>query len=160
MVFFLELLPFIFMSLLVLFAIVYVLLQGVPQGILEVADLSVANIDYAVVFFLFLFLLFLWSFAFMIVTKYYLDCWIITDRRTIHTELRGFFSRFYSSVSHHNIQDVTVDVCGVLPTMMKYGNLKIQTAGAFRRFTFRQIPYPYETKKALLQASEEHRKKR
>ena len=94
MVFFLELLPFIFMSLLVLFAIVYVLLQGVPQGILEVADLSVANIDYAVVFFLFLFLLFLWSFAFMIVTKYYLDCWIITDRRTIHTELRGFFSRF------------------------------------------------------------------
>lgn len=113
------------------------------------------RIDYYY-FFLFiisLFLLIIWQFIFIIFAHFYLDCWIITDERTIHTELRSLFSRFYSSVSHNRIQDVTVDIHGIFSTIFKYGDLKIQTAGAFKDFVFRQIPEPYKTKDVLFEAS-------
>ena len=161
MVFILELFPLALMSLLLFGAAVYFLVHGVPQGAIDVVEkqelLTATDPNYTIIFFLFIVLMFLWNFAFMIITNYYLDCWVITDRRTIHTELRGFFSRFYSSVSHYKVQDVTVDVRGILPTIMKYGDLKIQTAGAFRKFVFRQIPEPYETKKVLLEQSDRYR---
>lgn len=162
MVFFSKLLPFALIAIFLLFLAAYILFQGAPDMLNELTEkysiLEETNPAYTIIFFIFLTLLLLWSFVFIIITDYYLDCWIITDRRTIHTELRGFFSRFYSSVSHYKVQDVTVDVHGFLPTVMKYGDLKIQTAGAFRKFVFRQIPNPYEAKKTLLQAADRYRK--
>ena len=161
MVFFLDLFPFALVSFLLFALIIYLIIQGVPHGLAEMVGeyniLAATNLTYAAIFFLFLILLLIWNLIFIIITNHYLDCWIITDRRTIHTELRGFFSRFYSSVSHYKVQDVTVDVHGILPTVMKYGDMKIQTAGSFRKFVFRQIPNPYEAKKALLQASDRYR---
>ncbi len=156
MVFLMEIFPVAFIFSLTVLAMLYILFYGVSEHIVsfigQPPSLIQFNLDYVLLFFLSLCLLFFWLLGLMIFTRYYLDCWVVTSERTIHTELRGLFSRFYSSVSHDRVQDVTVDVCGVLPTVLKYGNLKIQTAGAFKKFIFRQIPAPYETKRTLLQA--------
>ncbi len=106
-----------------------------------------------------LFLIVLWQTAFIILANYYLDCWVVTDERAIHTELRSLFSRFLSSVPLHRVQDITVDVRGILPTFLRYGDLQIQTAGKFQEFTFRQIPRPYDTKEVIFKAQAKYFRK-
>lgn len=113
------------------------------------------NLRYLLLFFLSILLLVLWTILFLVITNFYLDCWIVTNERTIHTELRGLFSRVLSSVNHDRIQDITVDVHGFLPTVFHFGNLIIQTAGELGKFTFQQIPDPYKTKDVIFEAQKE-----
>jgi uncharacterized membrane protein YdbT with pleckstrin-like domain len=117
-------------------------------------SLSEFNFRFLLLYFFSLLFLVLWTIIFLTITNYYLDCWIVTNERTIHTELRGLFSRVTSSVNHDKIQDVTVDINGFLPTLLNFGNLHIQTAGEFREFVFRQIPNPYKTKEVIFKAQE------
>ena len=114
---------------------------------------------YLLLFFLSLLLLFLWAIIFLVVANYYLDYWIVTDERTIHTELKGLFNRVSSSVNHDRIQDITVEVKGFLSTLLNFGNLHIETAGEFQRFTFKQISNPYQTKDIIFKAQKEYLKK-
>ncbi len=117
-------------------------------------------LDYGVrvfaLYLLFIFLFILWQVIFIILVNYYLDCWIITDQRTIHTEIKALFNRTFSSVSHDKIQDVTVTVSGILPTFLRYGDLQIQTAGKFQEFVCKQIPEPYKTKEILFKSQKEY----
>lgn len=113
------------------------------------------EIRYLLLFFLSLLLSVLWSIIFLVVANYYLDCWIVTNERTIHTELKGLFSRIFSSVNHDKIQDITIEMKGFFPTVLRFGNLYIETAGEFREFVFRQIPNPYKTKDVIFKAQRE-----
>lgn len=154
MVFILDSVPFV-LSFIFLFGVVfYILFYGIPEGFLGLFSdfLKEGSITNIAILFILLISSMLWSVVFMIITNHYLDYWIITNQRTIYTELRGFFSRYYSSISHRKVQDVTADVCGVLPTVFNYGDVKVQTAGAFKNFAFRQVPDPYETKKEIGEA--------
>lgn len=112
------------------------------------------------IYLLSLLLLFTWQIMFIVFTDYYLDCWIITDQRTIHTEINGLFNRTLSSVPHDKVQDITVSVSGVIPTFLKYGDLQIQTAGKFQEFVFKQIPEPYKTKELIFKVKKDYLKKR
>ncbi len=112
-----------------------------------------------IIYLLSLLMLFIWQIIFIIFADYYLDCWIITDQRTIHTEINSLFNRVLSSIQHDKIQDVTVTVNGIIPTFFKYGDLQIQTAGKFQEFIFRQIPEPYETKEKIFQVQKDYFKK-
>lgn len=86
--------------------------------------------------------LFLWLFSFFSFIDYYLDVWIITNERIIDIQQRGFFSRIISEQRLYRIQDVTSEVNGWLPTIFKYGNVYIQTAGSQQRFFFQEVPNP------------------
>ncbi len=101
-----------------------------------------------------------WQITFVIFANYYLDCWIVTDERTIHTELKSLFNRLLSTVPHARIQDITVNVSGIMPTVLKYGDLQIQTAGKFHEFIFRQVPDPYKTKEVIFRAQKEYFRKK
>ncbi len=111
-----------------------------------------------VIYLLLLIILFLWQVIFIIFADYYLDCWIITDQRTIHTEINSLFNRIFSSIQHDKIQDITVTVNGIIPTFFKYGDLQIQTAGKFQEFIFKQIPNPYETKEKIFEIQKKYLK--
>jgi uncharacterized membrane protein YdbT with pleckstrin-like domain len=106
-------------------------------------------------FFLSLFLLILWLMIFLSLTTLYLDYWIVTNQRTIHAELKGIFSRQIASVNHDKIQDITVDIKGLFPTLFHFGDLHIQTAGEFRELVFEEIPEPEKTKDIILAAQRE-----
>lgn len=98
--------------------------------------------------------LFVWLFFFFVFIDYYLDVWIITSERIIDVEQRGFFSRVISEQRLDKIQDVTSEVHGVAPTLLGYGDVFVQTAGARERFFFRQVPNPEQIRNTIIRLAE------
>lgn len=82
-------------------------------------------------------------------TDYYLDTWTITTDRIINREQHGLFNRIVSELDISNIQDVTAEQKGLLPTFFHYGSVYIQSAAEKERFTFEQIPDPYRIAKMI-----------
>jgi hypothetical protein len=98
----------------------------------------------------------LWWYAmFYALTMYFLDTWVVTDHRVIDSRQHGFFKRNVSELNLAKIQDISVEVKGLIPTFLDYGNLEIQTAGAEEKFLFEQIPHPMMVKDIIMQ---EHNK--
>lgn len=63
-------------------------------------------------------------------THYYLDLWIITDRRIIVIDQVQFFNRKVSSFRLERLQDIKVSIDGVIPTFLNFGTMRAQTASA------------------------------
>lgn len=102
--------------------------------------------------------LFLWAGMAVLWINYYLDYWIVTNQRVISTYQKGLFRREISELSFSRIQDLTVDVKGLLKTFIDYGNVEIRTAGTFDKgqeaqdvniFIFQDVPKPYEVQNIL-----------
>lgn len=94
--------------------------------------------------------LFIWVFFFFSFIDYYLDIWIITSERVIDIEQRGFFSRVIAEHKLDKVQDVTSEVHGFFPTIMKYGSCHVQTAGIKERFVFEDIPDPEKVRNLII----------
>jgi uncharacterized membrane protein YdbT with pleckstrin-like domain len=105
-----------------------------------------------------LYILSLLLFLFIIWTDYYLDIWIITSKRIIDVEQKGLFNRSISEFSLANVQDVTIEINGIVETLLKFGDLNVQTAGQMN-FVINQAPNLYEAKDLILKYAELARKK-
>lgn len=68
--------------------------------------------------------------AFMVWTHYFLDLWIVTDRRIIVIDQVRFFNRKVSSFRLERLQDIKVSIDGFIPTIFNFGTIKAQTASA------------------------------
>lgn len=88
-------------------------------------------------------------FLFLAWMDYYLDMWIVTNMRIIDIKQNGLFNREISEIPMNRIQDVTIEVKGVVETMLKFGAIRIRTAGD-QEFTITNIPRLYEVKDAIL----------
>ena len=81
--------------------------------------------------------------GFTIWTHYYLDLWIVTDRRIILVDQIHFFSRNVSVFRLERMQDIEFKVKGIIPTLLNFGTLKAQTAGAHEsNFNSTGLPDP------------------
>ncbi|MBI2122205.1 MAG: PH domain-containing protein [Candidatus Sungbacteria bacterium] len=100
-----------------------------------------------------LYVMILIIFMFLIWMDFYLDMWIITSKRIIDIEQRGLFSREISEIPLVHIQDITMDVNGVIRTFLKFGTIRLQTAGE-REFAIRDIPHLYKIKDLILKYSQ------
>jgi len=94
--------------------------------------------------------LLLWMGAFRALTSYYLDAWLITNRRVVDIEQYGFFSREVSSVFLKSVEDATTSINGVFPTLLNYGDIEIQSAAAMNRFSIRGVPNPRAIRDLIL----------
>ena len=103
--------------------------------------------------------LFIWLFFFFSFIDYYLDVWIITNERIIDVQQKGFFSRTISEQRLYRIQDVTSEVHGFFPTIFKFGDVHIQTAGSKQRFFCHEIPYPDKVRDILIKLAERSKNK-
>lgn len=72
----------------------------------------------------------LWIGFFIFWTDYYLDIWIITDKRIIDIEQQGLFSRTTSALRHDNIQDSTISQPGLIASLLGFGTIQVQSAAA------------------------------
>jgi len=106
--------------------------------------------------------LFIWNLFFIFWIDFYLDAWIVTNERIINIDQKGFFNRDISELKLTKIQDVTSEIVGVIPTLLSYGNIYVQTAAEKERFVFYQIPSPNEVKNQIvrLQEKERHQEER
>lgn len=87
--------------------------------------------------------------AFLFWMDHYLDVWIITNERIIDVEQHGLFRRETSEFGIDKVQDITAEIPHVIATFLRYGNLRIQTAGE-RSFTIKDVPNIYEIKKVIM----------
>mgnify|MGYP003418741146 CR=1 FL=1 len=104
-------------------------------------------------FFLFIqntLLLFLWLYGFLVWVDYYFDVWIITNERIVNIEQKGLFVRHISELRFSRVQDVTSSVNGLIPTMLNFGDVSVQTAAEEERFLFRQVGDPFAVKDAVM----------
>ena len=121
-------------------------------------DVTVAGTE---IFFFFqtFFLLIAWLYGFLIWVDYYLDIWVITTRRVVNIEQRGLFTRHVSELKFSQVQDVSTEVEGLIPTFLNYGNVHAQTAAEEARFTFRHVPDPYHIKALLMEQQQKAHQK-
>lgn len=75
---------------------------------------------------------------------WYWNAFVITTRRVIDIDQRGFFDRLVSEATHDNIQDVSYRVKGLLGTIFRYGTVVIQTAGTHTNLELHNIRDPKE----------------
>ncbi|OGL95708.1 hypothetical protein A2348_03715 [Candidatus Uhrbacteria bacterium RIFOXYB12_FULL_58_10] len=67
---------------------------------------------------------------------------ILTDRRVIDVERRAFFDRVISETSYAHVDDVTYRVKGIIPTLFRYGDLRVHVAGSAADIEFRRVARP------------------
>lgn len=85
-------------------------------------------------------------------TDYYLDVWVITNKRIFDINQKGFFSRTVSACRIEKLQDVAIEVNGVLATFFKFGTVHIHTAGESHDFTIRDAANPLDVKNTIMKA--------
>jgi len=98
-------------------------------------------------------LIIMWMMLFNIWTNYYLDTWMLTTKRFIATDHIRLFNRSVATFRLERMQDVTVTTKGILPTLLKFGSLEIQTAGEEGNFEIRGLADPEELKAKILDAA-------
>lgn len=85
-------------------------------------------------------------------THYYLDMWIVTNKRIIFIEQVRLFSREITTLRIERIQDATVTFKNFIETMLNFGTLRIQSAGAvIDDLEVYGIPQPEKVKHLVLQ---------
>lgn len=146
--FLLELIFIVFLALVPLLVFVFA-----PETLVEqVSDGLTGNINVLFIFFYLLWLTVLWMVLFYVWTDYYLDVWIVTSHRIIDIEQKGFFNRQVSSFRLDRIQDITISINGLVPTMFGFGNIHVQTASADQNFIIPNASDPEGVKKLILEA--------
>jgi len=119
------------------------------------SEISVQIIDhlFLTVFLYSLWVLGVWVMLFLNWTNFYLDVWYITDRRIIDIEQKTIFHREISNLRFDKIQDITVEVRGIIATFLKFGDLRVQTAAENSRdFVMNNASRPDEMRKIIFQA--------
>jgi uncharacterized membrane protein YdbT with pleckstrin-like domain len=77
---------------------------------------------------------------------------IVTDQNLIQILQGGLFSRKISRLSVSNVEDVTADQHGFLPTIFDYGTLVVETAGEMKNFIFPYCTNPNKFADQILDA--------
>lgn len=100
------------------------------------------------------FFLLLWLYIFLIWIDVWFDVWIITDQRIVNIEQKGLFVRHISELPFSKVQDVTSEVEGIIPSILNYGDVYVQSAGEAPRFIFRSVPDPVAIKDLVMKLAQ------
>ncbi len=136
---------FFVLTLILVWLISYILIDAYLPELLEEAWRNLFILISSAYF------LFVILFAYVGWLNYYLDIWLVTNQRLIDIDQRALFSRHVSQLNLRKIQNVKVDVDGIIPTFLQFGDVDVESAGAEAgRFSFRSIPHPYRMERKIL----------
>jgi len=139
--------------LLIPLAVYFFILTATPQFLESEALLPVLSV---ICFAYYLVILLM---AISVWVQNYLDVWTITSKRIISREQHGLFNRVVSEVELFRVQDVTVEQKGFLPTMLHYGDIVAQSAGAEQTTILRQVPHADIVARQILELAEASRRR-
>lgn len=138
-------------------AVIFLLAILIPVGVFIAASflenfVEVSRVEAIINFLIPIYLMVLSALALLVWMDFYLDMWVITNERLIDIEQKGLFSREIAEIPLRHVQDVTLEVRGVIETFLKFGTIRIQTAGE-REFIIHDVPNLYEAKDLILKYS-------
>lgn len=85
-------------------------------------------------------------------TDYYLDMWIITNRRVIYIEQVRLFVREVRTLPLDRMQDVSVRYGNFIETLLDFGTLRVQSAGAIQNdIVMYGTPHPNDIRRMMLE---------
>jgi len=94
--------------------------------------------------------------SFVFWTNHWLDMWVVTNKRVVHVDQINLFSRQVAATRIDRVQDVRAKVSGIVETILGFGNLQVQTAGASSSaMIIRGIPHPNKVRKVILKHLDE-----
>lgn len=139
----------------VIFLAVFVIIPPILYILLRLGGIDFSTILEGNTGFLFagataLWFLIIWINFFVIWTNYHLDVLILTTDKVIDVNQHALFYRDISTCRLDRIQDVTVEVRGIIPSLLDFGRITIQTAGEEDNFIINGMPKPYDVKEAIL----------
>jgi hypothetical protein len=91
-----------------------------------------------------------WTSAWGAFTRYFLNAWVLTNRRIVTIKQRRYFYREVSSLFLSRVQDVTTNVNGIISSLLGIGDIKVQTAAEDVEFVMRGIPRPEQMRDIIL----------
>ncbi len=94
-------------------------------------------------------LLFLWLIFFIRWTIYYLDVWVITNKRLIDINQKWFFNREVLNCRLDRVQDIYIDVRGLLPTLIGYGDIRVETASESGSLVLKTCAHPEKIRQLI-----------
>jgi membrane protein YdbS with pleckstrin-like domain len=83
-----------------------------------------------------------------------LDCYIITNKRIVDIDQRGFFQRIVTEVAYEKIQNAIYEIRGPIATFFNYGNIKIQITQNRGLLLMKQIPQPKKIQEVIVKFQE------
>lgn len=99
-----------------------------------------------------LWLLTMWILFFIDWTKYYLDVWYVTEKRIIAVDQKNIFNREVSNLRFDKIQDITIGIRGFVPTMLDFGDVRVQTASEDNlEFVLSTVRHPENVRKVIFE---------
>jgi hypothetical protein len=119
--------------------------------------LAKVGIEKFLPFVLVLYSMLVWSLIMQTITMYLLDYWIVTNRRILSNTQHGFWKRIVSELQFSKVQDISVKVSGVIETVLRFGDIEIQSAGAVNKFVFEEVAKPHEIKDKIMALVEKRR---
>src|SRR3990167_5719252 len=91
----------------------------------------------------------MWTMLFIIWLNYYLDAWVLTEKRIFDIEQFSLFSRGVSEARLDRIQDISVEMKGLIRTFLDFGSIRIQTAGEKKEFIICYVPHPEKVREHI-----------
>ena len=76
--------------------------------------------------------------------EWFWNAFVITTRRVIDIDQKGFFHRTVSEAPYDKVQDVSFSISGVIGTLLRYGTLIVQTAGTHVNLELDRVRDPKE----------------
>jgi len=135
----------------------WIIISSVMQqdGVTISIDLSLYS-SYFFYFFTFWLLTNWMAFAHMW-TTYHLDIWVVTNRRVIVIDQVSLFRRHIGSFRLEKLQDVNIEINGIIATFLSYGTVEAETASGSHAHEFRteSLPHPSDIKSAILKAADD-----
>lgn len=83
-----------------------------------------------------------WNIVFVIWTNHFLDVLIVTNLHVIDIEQISLWHREISTIQLQKIQDISSKTEGLIPSILHYGDLEIQSAGSLTNFIVQRIQSP------------------
>jgi uncharacterized membrane protein YdbT with pleckstrin-like domain len=152
--------PFIFLKIFLFYCFLFLIPIGCYFFALyffpEILSNSVLISPLSVLAYIYYLTIFLLTFNFWV--EEYLDIRTITNKRVISREYLGLFNRTVSELELYRIQDVSVDQKGFFATILNYGNVSLQTAGAQEKFMFKNIANPVEVSRLIQKLDKDDKK--
>lgn len=138
------------------------LLGWVTVGILSAQhastiDIELSNYTSYFIYFYSFWLLINWMTLAHMWTTYHLDIWVVTDRRLIVIDQVSLFKRHIGSFRLEKLQDVNIEINGIIATFLHYGTVEAETASSNHESEFRtrSMPHPRELKATILKAADD-----
>ncbi len=89
---------------------------------------------------------------------WYFNVYIITNKRLIDIDFKGFWRKRISEASYDNVEDVTYQTNKFWHVLFDYGDISMQTAAEKSEFEFDAIPKPALVHDTLTNLIEDYKK--